>query len=416
MPAAGTGRQSKPGGGGGEMVTIHSYISDLQTTLDRLPRDRVEHVVHLLHEARLSGRIVFIMGNGGSASTASHFVCDLAKNTRRAGWPGFRVIGLTDNMAILTAYANDEGYEQVFAEQLVSLMQPGDVVIAISTSGDSPNVVKAVEVANARGATTIGFTGFSGGRLASLVHWNVHVDSHCIEHVEDIHLMLEHSICMALREEAEQLGRPPEVALPDAVPAALDGLGTDGEWHRSLGELRQGLYEGKGLSDLLQKALLLTVENVGAQSGSLMVLDEMGNLVEGAVAYAGEVRQPTLNQFADTIRRGLAGWVFRNGKPALVEDTRRDPRWLPLEWDDPNASPRSAISVPLLAGGQVMGVLTLVKPDPRRFTQADLAQLSAIVANVSHGAGHSDLAEKEGDDSQHSEEEPLPLERNTGSG
>ena len=393
------------------MGTIPTYLSDLQATLDRLPRDRVEHVVHLLHEARLSRRYVFILGNGGSASTASHFVCDLAKNTRRAGWPSFRVIGLTDNMAILTAYANDEGYERVFAEQLISLMQAGDVVIAISTSGNSPNVLEAIEAANLRGATTIGFTGFSGGRLASLVQWNVHVDSSSIEHVEDIHLMLEHMICKALRDEAEQLGRPAEAALPEAVPAVLDGLGTDGEWRRTLGALRQGIYEGKDLSNLLQEALLLTVENVGAQSGSLIVLDEMGNLVQGVVAYAGEVRQPPRNQLADTVRRGLAGWVFRNGQPALVEDTQRDPRWLPLEWDDPKASPRSAISVPLLAADQVMGVLTLVNPDTRRFTQADLAQLSAIAANISHGAGHTGPAQKEGDGPQQSEEEPVPLER-----
>jgi GAF domain-containing protein len=123
------------------------------------------------------------------------------------------------------------------------------------------------------------------------------------------------------------------------------------------------------------------------------------------------VHQPTRNKLADTVRRGLAGWVFRNGKPALVEDTQRDPRWLPLEWDDPQGSPRSAISVPLLAGDQVMGVLTLVKPDTRRFTQADLAQLSAIAANISHGARHVGLAQKEGDSSQQSEGEPVPLER-----
>jgi D-sedoheptulose 7-phosphate isomerase len=393
------------------MGSIHTYLSDLQATLDRLPRERIEHVVHLLHEARLRRQHVFILGNGGSASTASHFVCDLAKNTRRAGWPGFRVIGLTDNMAILTAYANDDGYERVFAEQLISLVQAGDVVIAISTSGNSPNVLEAVEAANAHGATTIGFTGFSGGRLASLVQWNVHVDCSCIEHVEDIHLMLEHMICKSLRDEAEQLGRPAEAALPEAGPAVLDGLGTDGEWRRTLGELRQVLHDGKDLSNLLQTALLLTVENVGAQSGSLMVLDEAGNLVEGAVAYAGEVRQPTLNQLVDTVRRGLAGWVFRNGQPALVEDTQRDPRWLPLEWDDPKASPRSAISVPLLSGEKVMGVLTLVKPDTRRFTQADLAQLSAIAANISHGARDIGPAQKDGDGSQQSEEKPVPLER-----
>lgn len=251
------------------MGIIPTYLSDLQATMERLPQERIEHVVHLLHEARLSRQNVFILGNGGSASTASHFVCDLAKNTRRAGWPGFRVIGLTDNMAILTAYANDEGYERVFAEQLISLVQSGDVVIAISTSGNSPNVLEAVEAANARGAITVGFTGSSGGRLATLVQWNVHVDSDCIEHVEDIHLMLEHMICKTLRDEAERLGRPVEVAQTGALLSAMDS--EDGEWRRTLGALREGQYEGKDLSNLLQTALMLTVENVGAQSGSLKI-------------------------------------------------------------------------------------------------------------------------------------------------
>src|SRR3970040_2047242 len=140
------------------MKYIQNYISVLQQTMDQLPLQLIADVIVVLQHSRMQGNQVFIMGNGGSASTASHFVCDLAKNTRRAGWPGFRVIGLTDNMAILTAYANDAGDERVFAEQLISLVQAGDVVIAMSTSGNSPNVLEAVEAANLRGATTIGFT------------------------------------------------------------------------------------------------------------------------------------------------------------------------------------------------------------------------------------------------------------------
>ena len=92
-------------------------------------------------------RQVFILGNGGSASTAEHFVCDLAKNTKKDGWPHFRAIGLTDNMAVFSAYANDEGYENVFVEALANLVQPGDVVLGISTSGNSPNVINAIEFA-----------------------------------------------------------------------------------------------------------------------------------------------------------------------------------------------------------------------------------------------------------------------------
>lgn len=186
------------------MERIRSYLAALQQTVDRLPADSIQQAITMLHEARLAQRKVFIMGNGGSASTASHFVCDLAKNTRVMGVPDFRVIGLADNMAILTAYGNDEGYENVFARQLASLVDAGDVVIAISTSGNSPNVLEAVRVANASGAPTIAFTGFDGGELSSLAALNVHVPSSRIEHVEDLHLVIEHLICSVLREMAQE--------------------------------------------------------------------------------------------------------------------------------------------------------------------------------------------------------------------
>lgn len=183
------------------MERVTNYVNALQHSINQLPKDRIVSVIDLLHSARLVGRQIFIMGNGGSASTATHFVCDLAKNTRKAGWPHYRVIGLSDNMAIFSAYANDEGYENVFAQQLANLIMPEDIVIGISASGNSKNVLNAMELAKSQNATTIGFTGFDGGHLASLVDINIHVNSTIIEHVEDIHLILEHMIVKALREQ-----------------------------------------------------------------------------------------------------------------------------------------------------------------------------------------------------------------------
>ena len=183
------------------MGHIRSYIEGLQKTLDQLPEDRIHQVIEILHTARLERRQVFIMGNGGSASTASHFACDLGKNTRSAAVPNFKVIALTDNMAIFSALANDEGYESVFAQQLISFVQPGDIVIGISASGKSPNVLRAIEAANQSGAITVGFTGFDGGRLGDMAQIHIHVPSNSIEQVEDIHLALEHMISQALREQ-----------------------------------------------------------------------------------------------------------------------------------------------------------------------------------------------------------------------
>lgn len=194
------------------MEEIRNYLTGVQQTLDHLSLNDIADAVAILHEARVNRRQIFIMGNGGSASTASHFVCDLAKNTRVPGWPDFRVLGLSDNMAVLSAYANDEGYKNVFSNQLASFVQARDVVIGISTSGNSDNVLEAIKLANHVGAKTIGFTGFNGGRLAQLVELDLHVPSDCIEQVEDIHLMLEHLICSILRSRAQH-SAPPRLPL-----------------------------------------------------------------------------------------------------------------------------------------------------------------------------------------------------------
>jgi D-sedoheptulose 7-phosphate isomerase len=182
-------------------VVTDTYFQELKKTIDQLSLEEIQKVIDVLQEARLKGRKVFVMGNGGSASTASHFVCDLGKNTRMQGWPNFKVIGLADNMAIFSALANDEGYGNVFSQQLANLVDAEDVVIGISASGKSPNVLNAIEVARQAGALTIGMSGYDGGQLAGMVDVSVHVPSFCIEHVEDIHLMLEHMITKELKEK-----------------------------------------------------------------------------------------------------------------------------------------------------------------------------------------------------------------------
>jgi D-sedoheptulose 7-phosphate isomerase len=164
------------------------------------------------------------MGNGGSAATASHMVCDLMKNTRKMDLPNLRVLGLADNMPVFSALGNDEGYENVFAGQLASYAQPGDVVVAISASGNSPNVLKAVELANQIGARTVGFTGYNGGKLGQMVEFHINVPSDNIEQVEDIHLVLEHMITSVLRSADTPEWRP-QLALQQwrTQPALLPG-------------------------------------------------------------------------------------------------------------------------------------------------------------------------------------------------
>ena len=359
------------------MDHITRYVNGLKETLDLLPMTEIDRVIAILHEARLSQRQIFIMGNGGSASTASHFVCDLGKNTRKPGWPNFKVIGLADNMSIFSAYANDEGYASVFANQLDSLVQPGDVVIGISTSGNSPNVVNAIELANRRGATTIGFTGFNGGRLASLLNIEIRVASNSIEQIEDIHLVLEHLITKSLREDiqdatiASELGllfakpelaeTPPQVAdVPAGDPIASGRTTRSPEALDLFSTISRELAMELNLRDLLRRVLQLTLANLKANSGSIVVLDENYQVIEGVLAYNGEVQATPPQQFADIVERGLAGWVVANRESALIADTRDDPRWLPRSWEQQEEKSRSAISVPLLSNERVVGVFTLV--------------------------------------------------------
>lgn len=178
---------------------IEAYLSQVSVTLANLPLDTIAQVVDLIDAARESGRRIFTFGNGGSAATASHFASDLSKGAICKGKPRIRALALTDNIPLLSAWANDTAYENVFAEQLENFAERGDIAIAISGSGNSQNVLNGVKVARAKGATTIGFIGFDGGKLKELVDIPFIVPSRNMEQVEDIHLCLEHIITTCLR-------------------------------------------------------------------------------------------------------------------------------------------------------------------------------------------------------------------------
>lgn len=178
---------------------IEAYWRETAEVTQAMPFGHLAHAATLLLDCHRRGGTVFLMGNGGSAATASHFVCDLAKGTRAEGLPAFRAVALNDNVPLLTAWANDTSYERVFAEQIAALARPRDVVVLISASGNSPNVLAAVEAARCAGATTVALTGKTGGRLARCVDLSIRVPAGSIEQVEDAHLIIAHSLCVALR-------------------------------------------------------------------------------------------------------------------------------------------------------------------------------------------------------------------------
>ena len=153
------------------------FVADVTAALERLDLQSVDRVIATLARARDEERMIFVAGNGGSAATATHWVNDLAKATRRAGPPYVRAISLTDSTSWLTALANDEGYERVFAGQLENMARPGDVLAVISASGNSPNLLRAVEYARASGVQTIGILGFDGGALRTMVDQQIWVET-----------------------------------------------------------------------------------------------------------------------------------------------------------------------------------------------------------------------------------------------
>jgi len=173
---------------------IRGYIEKLKRVVDTLDTGEISRFLNLLCEARSGGRQIFIMGNGGSAATASHFCSDFNKGAsfEFANKKRFKFICLNDNVPTLMAYANDISYCDIFVEQLKNFLNPGDVVIGISGSGNSENVIRALEYANAMGGITVALTGYNGGKLKKIAGYSVHVNVDDMQIVEDLHMIVDH--------------------------------------------------------------------------------------------------------------------------------------------------------------------------------------------------------------------------------
>jgi D-sedoheptulose 7-phosphate isomerase len=175
------------------------YFSRLSQVLGALPYSLIDQITARLAQAYESDRTLFVFGNGGSAALASHSVCDLGKGTAAGGKKRFRAMSLTDNVPMMTAWANDSHYEDIFSEQLHNFVGRDDVALAISGSGNSPNVLKGLGVARAAGAYTIGLTGFQGGKMKELCDLCLVVPSDNMQFIEDLHLSITHSIFTSLK-------------------------------------------------------------------------------------------------------------------------------------------------------------------------------------------------------------------------
>ena len=178
-----------------------SYQQSLSRALDTIDMVAIEKAAELLLRAREQGRSIFVCGNGGSAATASHFACDMVKGASYERETRFRIMALTDSMATITAYSNDVAYEYVFVEPLKNFAQSGDLLIAISGSGNSPNVIRAMEYASSIGCETIALTGRDGGRLGPLAQVEIRVSEPHMGRIEDGHMVICHILAYFFMEQ-----------------------------------------------------------------------------------------------------------------------------------------------------------------------------------------------------------------------
>jgi D-sedoheptulose 7-phosphate isomerase len=184
-----------------EIASVESYFRLLSTTAGQLPFEAIEEVAATLVQAYESERTIYLFGNGGSAALASHLACDLGKGTVNGSKKRFRAMSLTSNEAMMTAWANDSNYHDIFAEQLANFVSPGDVAFAISCSGNSANVLNALRVARQARATTVGLAGFQGGKMKELCDKCLIIPSDNMQIIEDLHLCAAHAVFTVVRRK-----------------------------------------------------------------------------------------------------------------------------------------------------------------------------------------------------------------------
>ena len=177
------------------------YLNLVSELINRLDPDALNQATEVILTAMRNGNRIFVAGNGGSAATANHFAADFSKNVVKGDENRPKVMSLNCNMSSVTAYANDEGYENAFSRQLTNWMESNDVLIVISASGNSPSVVKAAELAHKRGGKVIAMTGFSGGKLREICDVSLHADDKYYETIEDIHSVFCHCLVSVIKSE-----------------------------------------------------------------------------------------------------------------------------------------------------------------------------------------------------------------------
>jgi D-sedoheptulose 7-phosphate isomerase len=309
---------------------LRSYLEELKAALDELSPAGISAALRAFERARLEHRQIFIIGNGGSAATAAHMACDLGKGTvdyRNPGFRRFRVLSLSDNTALLTALGNDLTFEDIFSEQLAALMNDGDLVVFISASGNSPNLVRAARYARSRGGELVGLLGFGGGTLATLVDHALVVSSRNYGVSEDSHLIVQHVLTQYLRRLLADSPRPVAFLDRDGVfnerPAPHQYV-TSWDQFRWVDGVLPML---RGLSDLGFGLVVITnQQGIGTGQLSEAALEEIHAEMTRTLALEGVsltrvLHCPHREQDGCSCRKPRPGLIYRalNETPFLID-------------------------------------------------------------------------------------------------
>jgi D-sedoheptulose 7-phosphate isomerase len=340
---------------------ITEYLSTVEGILHQVDPQKLEEIIDTMYGAYREDRQIFLMGNGGGAATSTHFTCDLNKTAIVPGKRRMRAISLVDNIALVTAWANDTNYTNIFGEQLANFARPGDLVIGFTASGMSVNIVNGLALANELGCETIAFVGFDGGTAGAIAKHVLHIKSSSYQHIEDVHLLLCHVITNALQDRARN---------DDDLAAA--GLGDEvQERVRRIFYARQQLTAEPSIERRLRMIPDQVRRTIGFDRALLFVAED-GHLRLRSAYGAPTAPAAELDVDADLFECD----AFRDGHAVAVPQADgRSPMWLPQY-----QGVTSYAVAPIVSGERSVGLLVGAYTGGRREVDASDLQLLQIFA------------------------------------
>jgi cellulose synthase (UDP-forming) len=348
---------------------IQQTITGLQNMIENVPVDLIEQTVAILHRARLEKRRIFILSNQRNGMVAEWFISELNRIGKVPGWPEFQVVGRSRRQANLLS-----GLSRQPEPWRAKPVQAGEVVIAIFDDSLDREIIRVLEAARARQAKTIAMARFEANQLFGLADIILDLPNDPLGEFTEAQILLVRIMIEALRD----IGRLRSFG--DAVPAEPLGVLTEQSGAAPEAELAGPFFfNGSSIHQMhYRKILRACMEAASAASGSILLVNEGEQACEVVVAYKGRIESYVIDHLTEAHRSSLAGWVLEHRQPALVTDTYADERWIWRAWDEIHGA-RSAISVPMMLSSRMVGVLTLVHPNPQQFSQSDLVSLVETV-------------------------------------